>query len=375
MQIETQAIHAGRVADPATGAVIPPIHLSTTFERAADGGYPHGYIYTRLDNPNRQALEECLRSLEDGSAAALFASGSAATVAIFQALQPGDHVLIPQDAYFGTQQIADHLFRPWHLQITSVDMSDLSQVQQAIQPNTRLIWIETPSNPLLKLTDIEAVAQLAHAANAICTCDNTWATPIVQQPLNLGADLVLHSTTKYLGGHGDVLGGAVITQAESEFWDRIRTIQRMGGAVPSPFECWLTLRGIQTLPCRMRVHSENALQIAQFLHDHDRVEAVHYPGLNHHPQADRVQRQMRAPGGMLSFQVRGDRATAFQVASRLQIITQATSLGSVESLIEHRASIEGPGSKTPDNLLRLSVGLEHVEDLIEDLDQALSQRG
>lgn len=372
MRIETLAVHAGREVDPGTGAVAPPIHLSTTFAREADGSYPRGYSYSRTNNPNRDALEKCLAALEGGAAAAAFSSGSAATMALFQALSPGDHVIAPHDVYHGTARLLREVLGPWGLETSCVDMGDPEQVEQAVKPSTKLIWLETPSNPLLKITDIARIAEIAHAAGALCACDNTWATPILQRPFELGADLSVHATTKYLAGHGDVLGGAVIARADEGFFQRIRKIQGSGGAVPSPFECWLALRGVPSLPYRMRGHSENALKVATFLSRHPRVEAVHYPGLKEHPGYDVAARQMALPGGMLSFRVKGGRAEAFDAAAKVRVFTRATSLGGVESLIEHRASVEGPETRTPDNLLRLSIGLEHADDLIEDLAQALA---
>jgi cystathionine gamma-synthase len=371
MRIETLAVHAGHRVDPATGAVAPPIYLSTTFERQPDGSYPQGYNYIRDNNPNREALEKCLSELEGGVAATAFSSGSAATMSVFQALSPGDHVIAPLDAYSGTSSLLREIFAPWNLSVTFVDMTNLTEVQQAIQPNTKLIWVETPSNPMLKITDIGKVSDIAHQANAICVCDNTWVTPMGQSPLKKGADLVIHATTKYLGGHSDVMGGVAITKVEDYFFNRIRKIQKTGGAVASPFDCWLVLRGIQTLPYRMRAHSENALKVAKFLTEHPQIQAVHYPGLKQHPGHEIAASQMQLFGGMLSFQVKGGREMAFALAGKVKIFTRATSLGGVESLIEHRASIEGKGTKTPENLLRVSVGLEHPEDLIEDLAQAL----
>ncbi|MGD0263721.1 MAG: aminotransferase class V-fold PLP-dependent enzyme [Candidatus Methylomirabilota bacterium] len=374
MRLETLAAHAGREADPATGAVTPPIHLSTTFERAADGSYPRGYFYSRIANPNRDALEKCLAALEGGAAAAAFSSGSAATMTVFQALSPGDHVIAPTDVYHGTARLLREVLASWGLDASFVDMTKPGQVAQAVRANTKLIWAESPSNPLLKITDIGRIAEIAHEAGALCACDNTWATPVLQRPFELGADLTVHATTKYLGGHGDVLGGAVIARAEDGFFQRMRKIQTLGGAVPSPFECWLVLRGVPTLPYRMRGHSENALRVATFLSGHPAVEAVHYPGLKEHPGYEVAARQMALPGGMLAFQVKGGREKAFEVAAKVKVFTRATSLGGVESLIEHRASMEGPETRTPDNLLRLSVGLEHPDDLIEDLAQALMGR-
>ena len=371
MRIETIAAQAAQKVDPATGAITLPIHLSTTYERDPDGEFSRGFIYSRGGNPTRQALEECLAQLEGGATTAAFSSGMATTSAIFQALSTGDHVIVPNDCYHGTARVLQDVFSHWGLEATFVDMADLEQVQQAVQLNTRLIWVETPSNPLLKITDISAVAEIAHNAGALCVCDNTWASPMLQRPLERGADLVMHSTAKYLGGHSDVLGGAAISKEDSEFFQRVRLIQHNCGAVPSPFECWLVLRGVRTLHVRMPVHSSNAMKIATFLSDHPKVEAVYYPGLPDHPGHTVATRQMSDFGGMLSFQVQGGRAEAMQVAARVKVFIRATSLGGTESLIEHRASIEGPGTKTPNSLLRVSVGLENVEDLIEDLAQAL----
>lgn len=350
---------------------MPPIHLSTTFERGADGLYPAGYVYTRSENPNRIALEACLAALEGGVAAAAFASGMAAIMAIFQALRPGDHIILADDLYHGTKRAVHELLAPWGLEYSMVDTTDLRQVRAARRPTTRLIWVETPSNPLLKITDIEGVAAIAHETGARCVVDNTWPSPMGQRPLELGADLAMHATTKYLGGHSDILGGAVIAREDNEFFQRIRAIQTLGGAVPSPFDCWLLMRSIRTLPYRMRAHTENAWRVAEFLLGHPNVMAVHYPGLPDHPGHAIAARQMRQFGGMLSIQVRGGAAEAMSVAARVRLFTRATSLGGVESLIEHRASIEGPESRTPANLLRLSIGLEHPDDLVADLSQAL----
>jgi len=371
-RIETLAVHAGRPVDPATGAVAPPIHLSTTFERDPDGSYPRGHLYARNSNPTREALEACLAALERGVAAAAFASGSAATAAVFQALAPGDHVVAPHDAYHGTGRLLRETFARWKLDTTFVDMTDPGEVERALRPATRVVWVETPSNPMWKIADIRALADLAHGAGARCVCDNTVATPVGQSPFELGADLIVHATTKYLGGHSDLMGGAVITRADEEMFQRVRAVQASGGGIPSPFDCWLVLRGIQTLPWRMRAHAENALKVARFLADHRRVEAVHYPGLPGHPAHALATRQMRAFSGMLSFQVRGNAADALGVAAKVRVFTRATSFGGTDSLIEHRASVEGPGTRTPENLLRVSVGLEHADDLIADLEEALS---
>ena len=370
MKIETLAVHAGHTVDPATGAVSLPIHLSTTFERDAGGTYSRGFMYTRNNNPNRQALEQGISALEGGAAAAAFASGMGASMSIFQALAPGDHVLAHVDAYYGTSRLLREIFQRWGLDVSFVDMSDLHAAQKALRPNTKLAWMETPSNPLLKIVDLAAVAKMVHAAGAISVCDNTWA-PTLQRPFDLGADLVLHSTTKYFGGHCDVLGGIVVSKVEDDFFQDLRGIQYEGGAVPSPFDCWLILRGMRTLPWRMRGHSENAMRVADFLSGHGKVSRVHYPGLKSHPGHEIAARQMSTFGGMLSFEAKDGRDAAMSVAAKTKIFTRATSLGGVESLIEHRASIEGAGTTSPEGLLRLSIGLENAEDLIEDLDQAL----
>ena len=372
MRIETTAVHAGHTADPTTGAVAPPIVLSTTFERAEDGTFPSGYVYTRTGNPNRAALEACLQVLEDGAAALAFSAGQAATASLLQALGAGSHVIAPLDCYHGTKALLRDVAPAWGVETTFVDMTDLDALRAALRPTTRLIWTETPSNPLLRITDLAAVAEIAHQAGALCAGDGTWTTPVLQRPFAFGADLVVHATTKYFGGHSDVLGGAVVFRQADEFAARVKQIQSLAGAVPSPFDCWLVLRGASTLPWRMRAHSDNALQVAAFLHEHPAVERVYYPGLPDHPGHTLAVRQMSMFGGMLSFQVRGAASAAMTVAARVTLFTRATSLGGVESLIEHRASIEGPGTATPDNLLRLSIGLEHPADLIDDLDQALT---
>jgi cystathionine gamma-synthase len=373
MRFETLAVHAGHAVDPATGAIAPPLVLSTTFERAPDGAVDR-YFYSRLGTPNRTALETCLAALEGGAAAAAFASGAAATMSILQALAPGDHVVAPADAYHGTTIILRDILGPWGLAATFVDMADPREVKQAMQPRTRLVWVETPSNPLLRVSDIARIAEIAHAGGARCLIDNTWASPVLQHPFALGADLALHSTTKYLAGHCDVLSGAVVARADDQFFQRVRLIQLQGGAVAPPFDCWLVLRGIRTLPYRMRAHCANARRVAEFLARHPRVEAVHFPGLPSHPNHAVAARQMADFGGMLSFQVRGGKSEALRVAAGLRIILRATSLGGPDTLIEHRASIEPPEKGTPENLLRLSVGLEHPDDLIEDLAQALAGR-
>jgi cystathionine gamma-synthase len=370
VRVDTVAVHAGHEIDSATGAVAAPIHLSTTFQRDVEGTYSRGFMYSRNDNPNRKALEDGVSALEGGAGAAAFGSGMATAMALFAALSPGDHVLVHLDAYYGTSRLLTDLFQRWKLETDFVDMSDLAAIKHMLRPSSKLLWMETPSNPLLKVVDIAAVAQMAREAGVLSVCDNTWA-PIIQRPLELGTDFSFHSTTKYFGGHCDVMGGIVIAKENGEFFERVRTIQYTGGAVPSPFDCWLILRGMKTLPLRVRAHSEIAAKVANFLTEHRKVDRVHYPGLESHRGHDVAEKQMSMYGGMLSFEAKGGREAAMQVAAKTKIFTRATSLGGVESLIEHRASIEGPASKSPEGLLRCSIGLEHPDDLIEDLDQAL----
>src|SRR5215813_3796897 len=373
MKIETRAVHAGRAPERGTRDVVPAIHQSTTFQKADDGSLPGGYLYGRPNNPNREALENALASLEEGAAALAFSSGSAATLALMHSLAPGDHVIAPDDAYYGTAILLNTHLRDWGLKATQVDMRDLKAVERAVTPATRLIWGETPSNPMLHVTDIRALAAIAKQAGALLAFDNTWATPLLQQPLKLGADVVMHSVTKYLSGHSDVLGGALVFRETGTLFEKARTMQREGGSVPSPFECWLTLRGLQTFPYRVRAHCENAQRVAEFLSRQPKVEAVHYPGLPTHPGHKIATAQMSGFGGMMSIQVKGGQAEAFKLCAAVKLFTHATSLGGTHSLIEHRASVEGPTTKSPVNLLRLSIGLEHADDLIEDLAQALRQ--
>lgn len=387
--LETLAIHAGQGVDPATGAVTLPIHLSTTYQRAPDGTFPTGFVYTRDGNPTRHALETCLAALEGGATALAFASGSAATMSVFQALGPGSHVVAPHDAYFGTGALLRDVFTPWGLGVTFVDMTNLQEVGQALRAaapkasaaNARtLLWIETPSNPTVRISDITALVALAREVGAMVAVDNTWSTPVATRPLALGADLVMHSTTKYLGGHSDLLGGALVAREDDAFVATLRMLQSTGGAVPSPFDCWLLLRGIRTVAFRMRAHSAHALAVAEALAAHPAVEAVHYPGLATDPGHAVATRQMSAAGtplygGMLSFLVRGGREEALALTGRLRLVTRATSLGGPETLIEHRESVEGVHTRAPANLLRLSVGLEHPADLIADLTQALDGVG
>ena len=371
MRLETLAVHTGRAVESATGAVTPSITLSTTFERAEDGSFPHD-TYTRSGNPNRHALEKALAALEGGAAALAFASGQAATSAMMQTLATGDHIVLSEDLYHGVRHLVKQVLGRWGLRVDFVDMRDLTRVKLTLTDRTKLVWLETPSNPQLKIADIAAISELAHQVGVLCAVDNTWATPIYQRPFEWGADIVMHSTTKYLSGHSDVLGGALILpQANTPLEAQLRTIQTLAGGVPSPFDCWLLLRSLPTLPIRVREQTASAGKIALFLNQHPQVERVHYPGLPNHPGHDIATKQMQGFGGMLSFQVQGGQAEALRVAARLKIFTRATSLGGIESLIEHRASVEGADSPTPSNLLRASIGLEHVDDLIDDLQQAL----
>ena len=370
-KIETLAVHAGHSVDVGTGAVTEAIHLSTTFERDADGGYSRGFLYSRNHNPNRNALEAAMAALEGGEAGAAFGSGLAAVTAIFQGLMPGDHIIAPADIYHGTANVLKHLFAKWKVTASFIDMTNLDGVRSALTPQTKMIWIETPSNPLLQCVDITAIAEIAHQHGARAIADNTFASPILQKPLALGCDMVMHATTKYLGGRSDVLGGAVVSRLNDDHFAQLRTAQLFGGAVPSPFDCWLVMRSLPTLPYRMQAHCANAQKVAEFLQAHDKVSVVHYPGLQGNPFHALASKQMSGFGGMLSFEVKGRKDAAMALAAHVEIFTRATSLGGVESLIEHRASIEGPESKTPQGLLRVSVGLEHADDLIDDLSSAL----
>jgi len=371
MKIETIAIHAGNKKDESSKAVIQPIILSTTFERGIDGDFPGGHIYSRSSNPNRASLENVLAKLENGADAASFSSGNAAGMSVFQSLPSGTHIIAPDDMYHGLRNQLKNLFAGI-LTFDFIDVNDTDILQQHIKPETGLIWIETPSNPLLKITDIKKIVAVAKARGIKVVCDNTFATPICQQPLALGADLVMHSATKYFGGHSDLMGGALITAEKSEWWQKIRQVQEMGGAIPSPTDCYYLARSIKTLPYRVMGHVQNAQLLAEFLEQHPKVERVLYPGLLSHPQHAIAKEQMLTFGGMLSFIVKGDENDTHNIINKLNLFTRATSLGGVESLIEHRATVEGPDTKTPRNLLRVSVGLEHIDDLIADLKQALS---
>jgi len=371
MRPETLALHAGRRIDAATGALAPPLVLSTTFERDADGSYPRGIVYGRDAAPNRESFERAMAALEGGSSAAAFASGMAAMTAALHLLRPGDHVLAPEVCYYNLHNALEEIAAPWGVTWSSVGSYTQDAVRTALRPETRMIWIETPANPLLSVSDIAAASEVAHAAGALVVCDNTMATPLLQQPISHGADLVVHSATKFIGGHSDVTGGVVVCAEEDAVAERIRRVQTVGGGVMAPFDAWLALRGLGTLPVRLRAQCASALRIAMALAEHPCVEVVHYPGLLSHPDSVVVARQMSGGGGVLSFEVRGGAEAAMAVAARVRLVARATSFGGLHTTIEHRASIEPPDTPTPPGLLRLSVGLEHVDDLLEDLDAAL----
>ncbi len=352
--------------------LISPEIRSTVFRHHPDHK-KRGDQYTRNENPNRAELESLIAALENGGQCAAFSSGMAATAAIFQSLNPGDHVLIPEDLYHGTRVYLNQFMKRWGLEVDSVDMTHPKTVEESIKSNTKLLWLETPSNPLLLITDIETISKIAKRKNCLLVVDNTWPSPINTRPLEFGADLVMHSSTKYLGGHSDILGGAIIAKEGNEQFEKIRQIQKMGGAVPSPSDCWLMIRSIKTLPHRVKAHNENAMALAEFLENHSIVEKVFYPGLESHEGHQTAKRQMIGFGGMLSFQVKGGADDALKVVNASQLIIPATSLGGVESTWEHRRSVESEGSITPNNLIRMSVGIEHVDDLIADLTEALSK--
>jgi cystathionine beta-lyase/cystathionine gamma-synthase len=376
LALDTLAIHAAQAPDPHTGAVMPAIQLSTTF--AQDGPGKHrGFEYSRSDNPTRRTLEQCIAALEAGTHGIAFGSGCAATTAVMQLLRPGDHVVASDDVYGGTFRILDKLFVPMGIEVSFVDMTDARNVARVLRPSTRLIWAETPTNPLLKLVDLRALAKLKRD-RAVLAVDNTFATPVLQRPLELGAQLAVHSTTKYLNGHADVVGGAIVTN-DSELATKLRFVQNAAGAVPSPFDCYLVLRGLKTLPLRMRRCSQTALALARWLEAHPRVERVLYPGLRSHPQARLAKRQMALPGGMISFVARGGVKSVARALGRVELFACAESLGGVESLIEHPASMTHSAIPAEvrarvgisDGLVRLSIGLEAEEDLQADLQRAL----
>lgn len=375
LHFETLAIHAGQPPDPATGAVMTPIYQTSTYVQDAVGAHK-GYEYARTGNPTRTALERCLAALENAAHGLCFSSGMAAIDTLLRLIKPGQHVLAGNDVYGGTYRLFTRVLRDYGLQFDFVDTSDLDKIRAAIKPSTRLIWVETPTNPLLKIADLAAIAEIAHRAGAQLAVDNTFASPYLQQPIGLGADFVIHSTTKYLSGHSDVVGGAILTNDEAAY-EQLKFLQNAVGAVPGPMDCFLTLRGLKTLPLRMERHSANAQQIAQFLANHPGVKKVLYPGLTDHPGYAVVRRQMRLPGGMISFLPVGDAANARRIVEKTRLFALAESLGGVESLIElpapmTHASVAGSPLEVDPTLIRLSVGIENVNDLIEDLQQALA---
>jgi cystathionine gamma-synthase len=373
---ETRAIHAGYEPDPTTGAVIPPIFATSTYKQDGVGGLRGGYEYSRSANPTRTALEATLAALEEGEKGFAFASGLAAEDTVIRALlDPGDHVVLPNDAYGGTHRLFDKVATRWGVAHTPAALGDLDAVQRALTDETTMVWVETPTNPLLGIADIAALANLAHEAGALLVVDNTFATPYLQRPLTLGADVVIHSTTKYAGGHSDVVGGAVVVR-DLDLAEQVGYHQNAMGAVAGPFDAWLTLRGLKTLGVRMERHCDNAERIVEFLIRDERVEHVYYPGLEDHPGHQVARGQMDRFGGMVSFRVRGGEERALQICDRARVFTLAESLGGIESLIEHpgrmtHASVAGTDLEVPADLVRLSVGIETVDDLLTDLDQAL----
>ncbi|GAB3614399.1 cystathionine gamma-synthase [Humibacter ginsengisoli] len=375
----TRAIHAGQEFDPTTGAVVPPIYQSSTFVQDGVGGLRGGYEYGRSGNPTRTSLEVVLAALEGGDRALAFASGLAAEDALLRsALRPGDHVVLGNDVYGGTHRLIDRIHGEWDIRHSAVDLTDLDAVRNALAADrTRLLWIETPSNPLMKISDIAALAELGHAVGAQVVVDNTFASPALQQPLSLGADIVVHSTTKYLGGHSDVIGGAVILR-EGDLAEKLAFQQFAAGAIAAPMEAWLTVRGIKTLDVRMQRHSENAQAIAERMSGHPSIEHVYYPGLPSHPGHGLAARQMSRFGGMLSVAVRGGADAARRLAESTRVFQLAESLGGVESLIGYpsemtHASVRGTALEVPENIVRLSVGIESVDDLVADVEQALDR--
>jgi cystathionine gamma-synthase len=375
----TRAIHEGQEFDPTTGAIIPPIYQTSTFVQDGIGGLRGGYEYGRAGNPTRTSLETLLASLEGGVSALSFASGLAAEDALLRAaLRPGEHIVLGNDVYGGTHRLIERIHGAWGLRNTTVDLADLDAVREALGVDgTRMLWIETPSNPLMKISDLSALVELGHAVGAIVVVDNTFASPALQQPLSFGADVVVHSTTKYLGGHSDVIGGALVF-ADGELADKAQFIQFAAGAVSAPMDAWLTVRGIKTLSVRMRQHSANAQAIAEALVGHAGIEAVYYPGLETHPGHAIAARQMTGFGGMLSVAVAGGAAAARRFAESTSVFQLAESLGGVESLIGYpaemtHASVRGTALEVPDNIIRLSVGIEDVDDLLDDVEQALGR--
>jgi cystathionine gamma-synthase len=371
MRLETLAIHAGGAPDDATGAVSPPLHLATTFRHGPAAERVAGFEYQREGNPTNERLREAIAALEGGATALTFASGMAAISTLLESLPNGARIAIPDDCYTGLQLLAAEFLPARGIEVQRLDMGDLDAVRKACAAGLDLVWTETPSNPLLKVCDIKALAAIAHEHGALLACDNTFATPVLQRPLALSADIVMHSTTKYFGGHSDVLGGALAFAREDDFMQCVAHRLHITGATLAPFSAWLTLRGCRSLPARMAMHCANARRVAGFLATQPAVAGVHYPGLPSHPGHAIATAQMRDFGGMLSIELRDGRQAALALAGALQLFTNATSLGGCESLVEHRASVEGAAPSSPSSLLRFSVGLEHVDDLLADLDQGL----
>ncbi|HET7480128.1 MAG TPA: cystathionine gamma-synthase [Rubrobacteraceae bacterium] len=379
MKFSTRAIHVGQEADPATGATIVPIYQTSTYTQEGPGQHK-GYEYSRTGNPTRTALEKCVAALEDAEHGLAFASGLAATTAVMSLLSPGDHVVAGDDLYGGSYRLFDKVLQKSNgLDFTFVDTSDLASVENALRPETKMLWIETPTNPMLTLSDIQALSEMAHERGAIVAVDNTFASPYFQQPLSLGADIVVHSTTKYMGGHSDVVGGAAVT-SDTDLHERMAFYQNAAGAVPGPFDSWIVLRGLKTLAVRMRQHEQNALAVAEFLKGHPEVETVNYPGLPSHPQHELAKKQMSGFSGMVSFTLKGGAEAAYAAVKKTRIFSFAESLGGVESLITHPATMthaaipreQREARGVTDGLMRLSVGIEDAEDLIADLDRAIS---
>lgn len=370
-QLETIAIHSGSDHRSGARSIVPPIEPSTNFEHNELGYQEGDFIYTRYENPNRLQLEQVLTEMEGGEACAAFASGVAAINAVFQSVEKGAHILMPLDLYHGSRALLEEYGDRWSLNFDSVDMTDHVALEKAFKPSTKLVLLETPSNPLLQIIDLSNVVAIAHKYGARVCADNTFATPLNTNPIEFGADLVMHSTSKYLGGHSDILGGAIISAKKDDFFESIRTIQRKQGAVPSPRDCWLLCRSIRSFPHRMRGHNGNAKKLAEFLQQHPKVKKVFYPGLPDHKGHEIARKQMRGYGGMISMLIDGDYSDTLKVVAGSEVIRRATSLGGIESTWEHRRSSESDTSTTPENLIRFSVGLEHVDDLIEDLENAL----
>ena len=370
--IETIAIHGSTKHFSGARSIVPPIEPSTNFEHDEKGHQEGDYIYTRDRNPNRDQLEKVLAEMEGGEVCTAFSSGIASMNAVFMSLEKDSHIIIPKDLYHGSRRLLEKFGKRWEVEYTSIDTTDLEVLEKAFKPNTKLILLETPSNPLLLITDLEKAIHLSRQKGALVCVDNTFATPFNTKPIAFGADLVMHSTSKYLGGHSDILGGAIISAKRDDFFQKLETIQKSQGAVPSPRDCWLLTRSIRSFPYRMRGHNENAQKIAAYLNKHSKVLKVNYPGLPTHKDYEIAVAQMRGFGGMISFLVDGDFEETLGVVAKSKIIRRATSLGGIESLWEHRRSSESETSTTPENLIRFSVGLEHVNDLIEDLKYALN---